>query len=202
MMRVTNGPPVWNAKWRGPESALPATDLRPSERSSAQRTPGGRSCSKSNAQVLASIQRPEPAVADALAPLQTSWPGAGAAALCYGTLYEQKAYTLRRFTVPVLDPGTPPVKLLHISDLHMTPTQRRKQEWVANLARLEPDLVLNTGDTIFVDDEIAEKRKRSDCHIGGAAQPAEQGVDNDLSSQATVAVDDARDAVSAFTGEG
>jgi uncharacterized protein len=38
--------------------------------------------------------------------------------------------------------------VLHISDLHMTADQRSKQEWVAGLADLEPDLVINTGDNL------------------------------------------------------
>jgi predicted MPP superfamily phosphohydrolase len=74
--------------------------------------------------------------------------GLGAGALAYGFGYEPRAFTLRRFTVPVLDRGTPPIRVLHLSDLHITPGQRRKQEWIKQLARLEPDLVINTGDTI------------------------------------------------------
>ncbi len=74
--------------------------------------------------------------------------GAGAAALAYGTLYESRAYTLRRFTVPVLDEGCAPIRLLHVSDLHLTARQHRKQRWIRELAELEPDLVINTGDTI------------------------------------------------------
>ena len=38
--------------------------------------------------------------------------------------------------------------MLHISDLHMTPSQGRKQRWVDSLADLEPDLVINTGDNL------------------------------------------------------
>jgi predicted MPP superfamily phosphohydrolase len=72
----------------------------------------------------------------------------GMAALAYGGLYENNAYTVRRFEVPVLDPGTRPIRLLHISDLHLTPGQHRKQEWIRGLAELEPDLVINTGDTL------------------------------------------------------
>jgi uncharacterized protein len=74
--------------------------------------------------------------------------GAGAAALAYGTLYEPNAFTLRQFTVPVLDEGAAPMRVLHVSDLHITPGQHRKQRWISDLARLEPDLVVNTGDTI------------------------------------------------------
>ena len=37
-------------------------------------------------------------------------------------------------------------RILHISDLHMLPHQQLKQLWVSELAELEPDLVVNTGD--------------------------------------------------------
>src|SRR6195952_1632448 len=74
--------------------------------------------------------------------------GLGAAALAYGSLIERNAFTLRRFQVPVLAPGSPPIRVLHISDLHITPNQSRKLAFIADLARLAPDLVINTGDTI------------------------------------------------------
>jgi hypothetical protein len=38
--------------------------------------------------------------------------------------------------------------VLHLSDLHMTAGQRSKQEWVASLAELQPDLVVDTGDNL------------------------------------------------------
>ena len=72
----------------------------------------------------------------------------GVATLAYAGLIERNAFTLRRFQVPVLAPGSAPIRVLHISDLHITPQQKRKQAWIANLARLAPDLVVNTGDTI------------------------------------------------------
>jgi predicted MPP superfamily phosphohydrolase len=48
----------------------------------------------------------------------------------------------------VLAPDARPIKVLHISDLHMLPDQRSKQRWVAELDKLEPDLVVNTGDNL------------------------------------------------------
>lgn len=78
---------------------------------------------------------------------------AGAAALAglglaaYGAA-EARAYALRRATVPLLPPGAKPLRVLHLSDLHLTPGQHRKQEWVAALADLEPDLVVDTGDNL------------------------------------------------------
>ena len=64
-----------------------------------------------------------------------------------------------RHRAPALDAarGDPPgpaarharrCKVLHLSDLHMTPGQRSKQRWVAALAELEPDLVVDTGDNL------------------------------------------------------
>jgi predicted MPP superfamily phosphohydrolase len=81
--------------------------------------------------------------------------GAGVGALAYGSLYERNAFTLREFTVPVLDEGASPLRVLHVSDLHITADQRRKQQWIRDLARLQPDLVINTGDTISAADAIA-----------------------------------------------
>jgi predicted MPP superfamily phosphohydrolase len=74
--------------------------------------------------------------------------GAGAAALAYGGLVERNLFTLRNFTVPVLMNEAAPVRVLHLSDLHITARQRRKQAWIRELAQLQPDLVVNTGDTM------------------------------------------------------
>jgi predicted MPP superfamily phosphohydrolase len=71
-----------------------------------------------------------------------------AAGLAYGGGYEVRAFTLRRFEVPVLPPGARPVKVLHVSDMHLVPSQHAKRRWVSRLAELEPDLVVNTGDNL------------------------------------------------------
>ncbi|WP_240181936.1 metallophosphoesterase [Nocardioides sp. 616] len=73
--------------------------------------------------------------------------GAGLGLAAYG-VWEARAYTLREVTVPVLPAGSPDLRVLHLSDIHMTPDQRAKQEWLAGLAALEPDLVINTGDNL------------------------------------------------------
>ena len=72
---------------------------------------------------------------------------AGAALTAYAA-WEARAYTLRRVEVPLLPAGARPVRVLHLSDIHMTPGQTRKQEWLAGLATLRPDLVVNTGDNL------------------------------------------------------
>ncbi|MGA8247397.1 MAG: metallophosphoesterase [Nocardioides sp.] len=63
-------------------------------------------------------------------------------------VWESRAFTLRCATMPVLPEGARPLRVLHLSDVHMTPHQSRKQEWVRSLADLEPDLVVNTGDNL------------------------------------------------------
>ncbi|MGT2425389.1 metallophosphoesterase [Amnibacterium kyonggiense] len=73
---------------------------------------------------------------------------AGAAAAVWGVGIERTAFTVRRATLPVLAPGTADLRVLHLSDLHMAPWQRRKQRFVRELADLEPDLVVNTGDNL------------------------------------------------------
>ena len=56
--------------------------------------------------------------------------------------------TLRRHDVPVLPPGAAPLRVLHISDTHLTPGRNRLMSWVRSLDELDPDLVVNTGDSI------------------------------------------------------
>lgn len=70
-------------------------------------------------------------------------------------LIEAESYVLRRVTAPVLPAGAAPVTILHLSDLHLRPGQRRKVEWVRRLAELEPDLVVTTGDLWSSDRSLA-----------------------------------------------
>ena len=73
---------------------------------------------------------------------------AGTAALAYSTLVEVRWFALRYVDLPVLPAGQRELKVLHLSDLHLTPAQDRKRRWLAGLASLEPDLVVNTGDNL------------------------------------------------------
>jgi predicted MPP superfamily phosphohydrolase len=68
--------------------------------------------------------------------------------LAYASLVERNLFTLRRFDVPILEPDAEPLRILHISDLHMMPDQRRKQNWVNALIGADPDLVVVTGDNM------------------------------------------------------
>ena len=74
--------------------------------------------------------------------------GSAALGIGYASVIERNAFTVREVTMPVLSPGSSRLRVLHLSDLHMRPTQRRKQAWLRDLARWEPDLVVNTGDNL------------------------------------------------------
>ena len=78
----------------------------------------------------------------------------GVAAVTYAAAIEIRAYTLRTVDLPVLPPGAEPLRVLHLSDLHLTPGQRKKQDWVRSLADLKPDLVVNTGDNLAHMDSV------------------------------------------------
>ncbi|NED99246.1 metallophosphoesterase [Phytoactinopolyspora halotolerans] len=80
--------------------------------------------------------------------------GLATGGLAYAAGYEVRSYRLRRFDVPVLAPGSRPLRILHLSDLHLTPRQNRKIEWVRSLAALSPDLIVNTGDNIAHRDAV------------------------------------------------
>jgi predicted MPP superfamily phosphohydrolase len=71
-----------------------------------------------------------------------------AGALAWGTLIERNAFTLRNVEAKVLEPGAAPVRVLHISDLHLAPWQKGKMEWIRSLAELAPDFIVNTGDNL------------------------------------------------------
>ena len=73
---------------------------------------------------------------------------AGVAGVGYAAFVERNWFTLREVSVPVLPAGSRPVRVLQVSDIHLTPGQSRKIEWVRSLARLSPDFVINSGDNL------------------------------------------------------
>ena len=66
----------------------------------------------------------------------------------YSAGYEVRAFRLRTQEIACLPAGHKPLKVLHVSDIDLTPTQHKKHDWVRALAALEPDLVINTGDNL------------------------------------------------------
>jgi uncharacterized protein len=89
--------------------------------------------------------------------LATGGVAAGAGLTAYA-VWETRAFRLREATVPLLPPGQPSLRVLHLSDIHLTPRQRRKQDWLAGLAALDPDLVVNTGDNLAHRDSVPRLR--------------------------------------------
>lgn len=77
----------------------------------------------------------------------------GAAGLAYAR-WEATSYRLRRLDVAMLPPDHDPLRVLHLSDLHMTPARHRLCDWVGQLAELRPDLVIVTGDIISDHDAV------------------------------------------------
>ena len=71
-----------------------------------------------------------------------------AGAAVWGIGIERHLFTVRFHELAVLPAGARPIRVLHVSDAHMAPWQRRKQRWMAALAELQPDLVVNTGDNM------------------------------------------------------
>jgi predicted MPP superfamily phosphohydrolase len=69
----------------------------------------------------------------------------GVGSLAYG-LTEAQAFKVRNLDLQLLPAGSESIRILHISDLHITPAQTRKINWVKSLAKLEPDFVVGTGD--------------------------------------------------------
>jgi predicted MPP superfamily phosphohydrolase len=80
--------------------------------------------------------------------------GAGVAVLLYASLIERNWYAIRRHRVPCLPEGSSPMRVLHLSDLHLRGGQRRKRRFIAGLARLQPDLVIVTGDFLGDADSV------------------------------------------------
>jgi len=79
--------------------------------------------------------------------------GFGLAVALYAVVVERTWFAVRRHVVPCLPAGSTPIRVLHVSDLHLRSVQRRKQRFMRSLATLEPDLIVGTGD--FLGDEVS-----------------------------------------------
>ena len=73
---------------------------------------------------------------------------ASVAGLGYASIIERNWFALRRQVVPVLPADSRPLRILHVSDVHLTPGRHRLMSWLRSLDALDPDLVVNTGDSI------------------------------------------------------
>ncbi|MFT4307347.1 MAG: metallophosphoesterase [Microbacterium sp.] len=77
----------------------------------------------------------------------------------WGVGIERHLYTLRRHTLAVLPEGSTALRVLHVSDAHLAPWQHGRQAWIASLAELAPDLVVNTGDNLGHPDALDAVRR-------------------------------------------
>ncbi|MGC5628206.1 metallophosphoesterase [Georgenia sp. Z1344] len=93
---------------------------------------------------------------------RAAWPYALAAVpagVATWGLAETRMFTLRHDRVTTLTAGSEPLRILHLSDLHLLPTQRAKLRWLRSLKDVEVDLVVVTGDLIASPDAIEPLRQ-------------------------------------------
>ena len=64
------------------------------------------------------------------------------------------AFKLREVSLPILPPSSPDLRILHFSDLHLTPSRRREIRDIQSWAELKPDLVISTGDFLAHKDAV------------------------------------------------
>ncbi|WP_240640646.1 metallophosphoesterase [Microbacterium sp. 10M-3C3] len=83
----------------------------------------------------------------------------GAAAAVWGVGIERYLFTVRYHALRILPPDAAALRVLHVSDAHMAPWQYRKQRWIAGLAELRPDFIVNTGDNLGHVDGLAGIRE-------------------------------------------
>lgn len=79
--------------------------------------------------------------------------GLGAGCFAWG-LAEAAMFTVRHVTLPVLPSGGRDLRVLHVSDFHLTTRQHLKLDFIRKLSALEPDVLVNTGDNIAEADAI------------------------------------------------
>jgi len=64
------------------------------------------------------------------------------------------AYKVRTATLPLLPKGSKAIKVLHFSDLHLTPKRKREIADIKSFIDLRPDLVISTGDFLAHKDAV------------------------------------------------
>ena len=79
---------------------------------------------------------------------------AAAIAILYGTTIARWRFVVLHSEVHVLPKGAKPIRVMHISDVHMAPWQKRKQKFLKSLGNEAPDLIVNTGDNLGHQDVI------------------------------------------------
>ena len=63
-------------------------------------------------------------------------------------------FKLRELSLPILPSGSPDLRILHFSDLHLTPRRNREIADIRSWIELKPDLVISTGDFLANKDAV------------------------------------------------
>jgi predicted MPP superfamily phosphohydrolase len=76
--------------------------------------------------------------------------GLGVLAAVWGIGIERhlRVVMVEQQSLAVLPAGAKPIRVLHISDFHLAPWQKRKLAWISRLANQDVDLVIDTGDNL------------------------------------------------------
>lgn len=72
----------------------------------------------------------------------------GVGCVAYGTLIERRWYRMRRLRVEGILRAPGVLRILHVSDLHLVPGQDHRVAFLAELAELDHDVVVATGDLL------------------------------------------------------
>ena len=73
---------------------------------------------------------------------------AAAAVFAYGLTFARWRFVVQHSEAHVLPKGAKAIRVLHISDVHMAPWQKRKQQFIKALISEAADLIVNTGDNL------------------------------------------------------
>jgi uncharacterized protein len=65
------------------------------------------------------------------------------------------AYKVREATLPLLPKGSNEIRVLHLSDLHLTPNRKKEIADIKSFINLKPDLVISTGDFLAHKEAVA-----------------------------------------------
>ena len=65
------------------------------------------------------------------------------------------AYKVREATLPLLPKGSNEIRVLHFSDLHLTPNRKKEIADIKSFINLKPDLVISTGDFLAHKEAVA-----------------------------------------------
>ncbi len=89
----------------------------------------------------------------------------GTVVYLWGGLYEPFALSVTQQELPLAGwpAGAPPLRLLHLSDLHVERLTRREAELISLVEQIQPDLIVITGDYLnlsYVDDPVARSEVR------------------------------------------